>query len=46
MDKTLMRAFLPDDRLQLLQRSIRAGVRGHVHVGQTACTVLDDDEYI
>jgi hypothetical protein len=46
MDKVLMPAFLPDDRPQLLQRPVCTRVRGHIHVRQTACAVLDDNEYV
>jgi hypothetical protein len=46
MDKILMRAFLPDDRSQLLQRPIRAGVRGHIDMGQPTRAVLDGNKHV
>jgi hypothetical protein len=46
MDKVLMPAFLPDDRPQLLQRPVCTRVCCHIHVRQTACAVLDDNEYV
>ena len=46
MDKILMRAFRADDRPQLLQRPVCTRVCGHIHVRQTACAVLDDNEYV
>jgi len=41
-----MRAFLSDDRSQLLQRPIRARVRCHVDVGQPTRAVLDDNKHV
>ena len=46
MEKILMRAFLSDDRSQLLQRPIRARVRCHVDVGQPTRAVLDDNKHV
>ena len=46
MDKILTRAFLPDDRSQLLQRLIRARVRCHTDVGQPTRAVLDDNKHV
>ena len=46
MDKIPMPGFLPDDRPQLLQRPVCARVCGHVHVSQTARTVLDDNKHV
>ena len=40
MEKLLMRAFLSDDRSQLLQRPIRARIRCHVDVCQPTRHVL------
>jgi hypothetical protein len=37
---------ISDDLSQLLQRPARARVCGDVHVRQTACAVLDDDEHV
>jgi len=46
MDQVLMRAFVPDDRSQLLQRPIRARVRCHIDVGQPTRAVLDDNKHV
>src|ERR1017187_4275709 len=46
MDKVLMRAFLTDDCPQLLQRPVRARVRRHVYMRQSACPVLDDNKHV
>ena len=46
MDKILIPAFVSDDLSQLPQRPVRARMRGHVHMGQSACPVLDDNEYV
>ena len=46
MDKVLMPAFVPDNLPQLLQRPVRARVRGHVYMRQSPCPVLDDNKHV
>ena len=44
MDQVLVVVGISDDLSQLLQRPARTRVRGHVHVRESACAVLDDDK--
>ena len=46
MDQILMRASLPDDRSQLLQRPIRGRLRCHIDVGQPTRAGLDDNKHV
>src|SRR5438552_542268 len=46
MDKVLMRAFLTDDCPQLLQRPVRAWVRRHIYMRQSARPVLVDNKHV
>jgi len=46
VNQVLVVAALPEHLSQLLQRPLRARVRGHVQVRQAARAVLDDDEHV
>jgi hypothetical protein len=46
MDQVPVVFGIAHDFPQLLQRPVRAGVRGDVHMRQAACAVLDDDEHV
>jgi hypothetical protein len=46
VDKIMLPSSIPDNFPQLLQRPVRARMRGHIDVRQAACPVLYDNEHV